>query len=57
MTDPDMVQEVRCQDCSWEGAINELVCSDEDFKSDKPSRECNFNRCPRCNSLNIEDLE
>jgi len=48
---------VECEDCGWQGSDTELVCSDEDDKSDKPVNQIAFNRCPRCDSMNIVDID
>ena len=40
--------EVVCEDCGWEGDMDELVDINNDNK---------FNQCPRCGSTNIEELD
>ena len=52
-----MTQEYECQECWWMGPHHELVCSDEDFKSGKDAGEIAWNRCPRCDSTNIEECD
>lgn len=46
-----------CEDCGWQGSYMELVCSDDDDKSDKPVSEIEFNRCPDCDGLNIVSID
>lgn len=48
---------IECQECSWSGDHSDLVCSDEDSDSEKEISEIDFNLCPNCGSLDIEDLD
>ena len=48
---------VECEDCGWSGNDSELHCSEEDFKSNKSSKDTVFNRCPDCGGTNIVDIE
>jgi len=48
---------IMCDDCEWEGWTADLHCSDEDEKSNKPTSEIAFNRCPDCGSLDIVDTD
>jgi len=54
-----MSEELECQECGWIGEREELVCSEEDWRSDKSTIEkilfeVDFNRCPKCDSTNLE---
>lgn len=52
-----MEYKIECEKCGWQGDASELVCSDEDDKSNKPVSEIKFNRCPDCYSMDIVDFE
>ena len=41
--------EVECINCGWEGDVDELVA-----QTDDPD-DMLFDRCPKCDSLDIED--
>ena len=48
---------LECAACGWQGTEDELVCSDEDDKSDKPLEQIKFNRCPRCDSADVSLID
>lgn len=48
---------IECSKCNWYGEPDELVCSDADAKSGKPTTQIQFNLCPRCKGNDFEDLE
>ncbi len=53
-----MKPEIECTQCGWQGDVQELHCSDEDFAGKKTSAECDFNRCPECEAVSsCEDYE
>ena len=56
MCDDDL-PEIECTACGWQGAGSELQCSEEDFASDKPTSDINFDRCPNCGGTDFEDYE
>jgi len=50
--------EIECTECGWSGDYSHLVCSDEDFKSQKDCSDIKFNICPDCGSVDsFEELE
>lgn len=49
--------DIECVKCGWSGGTDECVCSKEDEKSDKPTTQIKFNRCPRCGGDDFEDLD
>jgi predicted Zn-ribbon and HTH transcriptional regulator len=51
------MEEVQCENCGWQGGTDELVCTDEEFFSDKETGEVIFSLCPNCKSDNIVDVE
>ena len=53
-----MEGEIECLNCGWQGHVGELVCSDEDDRSDKPTNKIKFNICPQCETCDdFEDLD
>lgn len=53
-----MEYEIECTECGWSGSYVELLCSEEDSKSDKDSSDCMFNVCPECGAVDqFEDLD
>jgi DNA-directed RNA polymerase subunit RPC12/RpoP len=48
---------VECLYCGWIGRWEELVCSEEDYHSDKPNSEIEFDRCPNCGSNNTGPID
>jgi hypothetical protein len=52
-----MMDEIECT-CGWSGYVEELVCSEDDDKSDKRVEDIKFNVCPQCGeSEGITDIE
>lgn len=50
--------EIECPSCGWIGSPEECVCSEEEDKSEKPTSEIAFNRCPQCKVAGqFEDFE
>lgn len=50
--------EIECIECGWSGRREELLCSDEDFESDKDSSQIKFNICPDCGEVDcFEDID
>ena len=49
--------ELECMECGWMGLYQELHCSEEDSKSDKPTEQIKFNLCPDCGGTEFEELE
>jgi len=50
--------EIECIECGWQGDYSQLVCSDDDDKSNKPIDQIKFNHCPDCDkSDGIEQYE
>lgn len=48
--------EITCVNCGWLGTDVELICSEEGDKSDKPVSQIEFNLCPDCGGINIDDI-
>ena len=48
---------VECNNCGWVGNDGELIASQEDYDSDKDTREIAFNRCPDCDSTDVSGIE
>ena len=51
MCDEEEEEVIICNNCSWEGDDAELVCSEEDAKSNKEVRNIAFNICPQCDQI------
>lgn len=52
-----MMDEIECS-CGWQGYTEDLLCSEEDDKSNKKVEEIIFNLCPRCGeSEGIIDID
>ena len=50
--------EIECTECGWYGFVCDLLCSDEDEQSGKPTNEIDFDICPDCESVkSCEDYE
>ena len=48
--------DIECLSCGWMGNPRECVCSKEDYESDKPRDEIQFNLCPHCGAVgNFEE--
>jgi len=48
---------IECNKCHWYGETGELVCSDEDAKSNKSTSQITFNLCPKCKGADFEELD
>ena len=53
MSDDDM-PEIECVVCGWQGDTSMLISIDP---PDTPLEACTFDRCPDCDSNNIDDYE
>lgn len=49
------VPEVECNHCGWQGSTSAMVCPEDE--ADLPVDECHFDRCPECESNDIDDYE
>jgi len=52
-----MEEEITCVECGWVGFVADLLCHPDDDAEDKPVKDCRFNVCPDCGSVDsTEDL-